>query len=123
MATEPNSFEGLPPPNPEKYPQDEGQPFHLFKELSIPLEEVQGNFKKFNLLDDQVVFLKGWFKDTLPKACDQTAFHTSPRWGFIRVDYGCPHQLILKTLCWRLRDLETFVSVVVKRLWIIFVRV
>jgi O-methyltransferase len=32
------------------------------------LEEVQDNFRKFDLLDDQVVFLKGWFKDTLPGA-------------------------------------------------------
>jgi O-methyltransferase len=27
---------------------------------------VKENFKNYNLLSDQVVFLKGWFKDTLP---------------------------------------------------------
>jgi hypothetical protein len=26
------------------------------------------NFEKYNLLDENVVFLKGWFKDTLPNA-------------------------------------------------------
>src|SRR5205085_12029434 len=26
------------------------------------------NFHKYGLLDEQVVFLKGWFKDTLPTA-------------------------------------------------------
>jgi O-methyltransferase len=29
---------------------------------------VRSNFAKYGLLDDQVVFLKGWFKDTLPVA-------------------------------------------------------
>ncbi|MBJ6926944.1 class I SAM-dependent methyltransferase, partial [Vibrio cholerae] len=29
---------------------------------------VRGNFERFGLLDDQVAFLPGWFKDTLPKA-------------------------------------------------------
>jgi O-methyltransferase len=63
-----DSFEGLPPPNPEKYPQDRGSDLHVFRELAIPLEEVRRNFEKYDLLDDQVCFLKGWFRDTLPKA-------------------------------------------------------
>ena len=29
---------------------------------------MRANFAKYDLLDDQVVFLKGWFKDTLPTA-------------------------------------------------------
>ncbi len=33
-----------------------------------PLEEVQNNFWKYDLLDESVQFLKGWFKDTLPTA-------------------------------------------------------
>jgi O-methyltransferase len=36
--------------------------------FAVPLERVQENFRKFDLLDDQVKFLKGWFKDTLPTA-------------------------------------------------------
>jgi hypothetical protein len=29
---------------------------------------VQANFAKLDLLDERVVFLKGWFRDTLPTA-------------------------------------------------------
>lgn len=63
-----DSFEGLPPPDSDKYPQDEGDAFHTYKDLSVSLEQVQSNFSKYGLLDDQVVFLKGWFEDTLAKA-------------------------------------------------------
>jgi predicted O-methyltransferase YrrM len=63
-----DSFEGLPPPNEEKYPQDRGSVFHTHEPLAVSLEEVQANFRKYGLLDKQVRFLKGWFKDTLPTA-------------------------------------------------------
>ena len=63
-----DSFEGLPPPNAEKYPADMGDTFHTYDELSVPIEQVKRNFEKYGLLDEQVVFLKGWFKDTLPGA-------------------------------------------------------
>jgi hypothetical protein len=62
-----DSFEGLPPPNRAKYPQDH-LPFHEWRQLAVPLEEVKSNFQKYGLLDSQVMFLKGWFKDTLPSA-------------------------------------------------------
>lgn len=63
-----DSFEGLPRPDPAKYPHDRWCVYHTFKNLAVSLEDVQSNFKSFGLLDDQVVFLKGWFKDTLPTA-------------------------------------------------------
>lgn len=63
-----DSFEGLPPPNPEQYPLDEGLNLHVFKELAISLEQVRANFQRYGLLDDQVRFLKGWFRNTLPSA-------------------------------------------------------
>lgn len=63
-----DSFEGLPAPNPELYPADANERFHEYKELSVPIEEVKNNFRKYDLLDGQVVFLKGWFKDTLSSA-------------------------------------------------------
>ncbi len=61
-----DSFAGLPPPNPALFPADSGSTFHLQSELAVTLEEVQENFRKFGLLDDQVVFVKGWFRDTMP---------------------------------------------------------
>lgn len=63
-----DSFEGLPKPNVEKYKEDKGDIFHTYEELAIPLETVQNNFRKYDLLDENVKFLKGWFKDTLPTA-------------------------------------------------------
>lgn len=63
-----DSFEGLPTPNPEKYPRDEGDQHHTVRQLRVCLEEVQSNFSRYGLLDQQVRFLKGWFRDTLPNA-------------------------------------------------------
>jgi len=64
-----DSFEGLPPPDTEKYPADEGLDFHKIPQLAVSLSEVQDNFRRYALLDKRVVFVKGWFRDTLP-ACD-----------------------------------------------------
>jgi O-methyltransferase len=61
-----DSFEGLPPPS-EQFPADTGADFHTHPELAVSLEEVRANFERFGLLDDQVVFLKGWFRDTMPR--------------------------------------------------------
>lgn len=62
-----DSFEGLPPPDPA-YVQDQGSVLHEHAELTVSLETVQANFAKFGLLDTQVTFLKGWFRDTMPTA-------------------------------------------------------
>ena len=63
-----DSFEGLPPPSPDLYPADADEKFHEYKELSVSIEKVRENFRKYSLLDDKVCFLKGWFKDTLAHA-------------------------------------------------------
>lgn len=63
-----DSFEGLPRPNSARYPADEHDTFYTYEVLSVPVEEVKRNFKKYDLFDEQLVFLKGWFKDTLPTA-------------------------------------------------------
>lgn len=60
-----DSFQGLPPPNAAKYPQDAGLNFHVYPQLAISLEQVQSNFAAYGLLDEQVRFVKGWFRDTL----------------------------------------------------------
>jgi len=63
-----DSFQGLPPPNPEKYPQDAGDRHWEVSTLAVPIAEVKHNFEKYGLLDAQVRFLPGWFCDTLPSA-------------------------------------------------------
>ncbi|MFN5847098.1 MAG: TylF/MycF/NovP-related O-methyltransferase, partial [Chitinophagales bacterium] len=63
-----DSFSGLPKPDSSKYKQDFNDQHYLYKELAIPLETVKYNFEKYDLLDDKVKFLVGWFKDTLPNA-------------------------------------------------------
>jgi O-methyltransferase len=63
-----DSFAGLPPPDATHFRADRGDVHHTYTQLAVSLEEVEKNFKKYDLLDDQVVFLRGWFKDTLPSA-------------------------------------------------------
>ncbi|MDP3083506.1 MAG: TylF/MycF family methyltransferase [Rubrivivax sp.] len=63
-----DSFAGLPEPDLEKYPADRGDRLHVHSYLAISRDQVAANFRKYGLLDDQVVFLEGWFKDTLPHA-------------------------------------------------------
>jgi hypothetical protein len=63
-----DSFAGLPPPDAEKYPADRGGREFELSLLAVSQEEVKDNFAKYGLLDDRVIFLKGWFKDTLPTA-------------------------------------------------------
>ena len=62
-----DSFEGVPP---STLPQDMGvdlskstNPF-----LAVSLDEVKSYFARYELLDDQVRFLPGWFRDTLTDA-------------------------------------------------------
>lgn len=58
-----DSFAGLPPSN---------QPHDNFGwksgDMAVSLEIVKNNFARYGLLDDQVVFLKGFFSETLPAA-------------------------------------------------------
>lgn len=61
-----DSFEGLPPPDSGLYPQDSAEQFHRFADLAVSVEEVRRNFERYGLLDEQVNFVKGWFRDTLP---------------------------------------------------------
>jgi O-methyltransferase len=63
-----DSFAGLPPPDPDRYPADAGLNLHQFPELAVSQDAVRANFRRYDLLDDQVRFLPGWFRDTLPTA-------------------------------------------------------
>ncbi|HEV8424383.1 MAG TPA: TylF/MycF family methyltransferase [Actinomycetes bacterium] len=63
-----DSFQGLPKPDPERWPAEAGDQHWTMEQLAVPLEEVQANFARYGLLDERVRFLPGWFKDTLPTA-------------------------------------------------------
>ncbi len=62
-----DSFAGTPPPD-QSIEADASAEFHTFEDFVVPLEEVKANFKRYGLLDNQVVFLKGPFQQTLPEA-------------------------------------------------------
>lgn len=74
-----DSFRGLPPPNVADYPQDEGLDLSTEPQLAVSLDEVIANFQRYGLLDEQVQFLEGWFKDTLPGVRGRT-------WAVLRLD-------------------------------------
>src|ERR1039458_919501 len=62
-----DSFAGLPAANDKAYPADGGwDPRSIKEHLAISLETVKDNFSRYDLLDEQVVFVKGLFSDTLP---------------------------------------------------------
>ena len=62
-----NFFEGVPAPS---MAQDAN--FDISKSvlpvLAVSIEEVKELFQRYGLLDDQIEFLQGWFKDTLGQA-------------------------------------------------------
>lgn len=83
--------------------------------LAISVDQVRENFARFNLLDEDVIFIEGWFADTMPKLREQIGpvailrldgdYYTSTRevidplydkvspGGFIIIDdYGCYDQ-------------------------------
>jgi O-methyltransferase len=63
-----DSFEGLPVPNVDRYPTDRHLDLSDWKILSVGAEQVRHNFDRYGLLDDQVRFIIGWFRDTLKVA-------------------------------------------------------
>jgi hypothetical protein len=60
-----DSFASFPVPTAAA---DAGFDFHTRGELAVSLAEVKAAFARYGLLDEQVVFLEGLFKDTLPQA-------------------------------------------------------
>lgn len=63
-----DSFKGLPKPTGDKYKQDIKDHLWTYDQLRVSLKDVKANFLKYGLLDSQVKFVAGWFKDTLPSA-------------------------------------------------------
>lgn len=74
-----DSFEGLPAPDVEKYPDDAGAAWHLRPTYEVSVDAVRRNFDRYGLLDDQVSFVKGWFRDTLHTV-------TAERFAVLRLD-------------------------------------
>ena len=105
-----DSFRGLPVPDEIHFPQDVPEDLSSFAELAVSQEQVKANFARYDLLDDGVQFLEGWFKDTLPTApvdalavlrldgdyyestiqILESLYHKVSPGGFVIVDdYGC----------------------------------
>jgi O-methyltransferase len=63
-----DSFEGLPAPDAENYPQDEAMQLHELDSMAVSEDAVRAALDSYGLLSENVRFLKGWFKDTLPTA-------------------------------------------------------
>lgn len=65
-----DSFQGFSFPSHVRFPADAGLMDLLARipQLSVTVDEVKANFARYDLLDDQVQFLPGWFRDTLPSA-------------------------------------------------------
>lgn len=63
-----DSFSGIPAPDVAKYPLDSTSMLHIHEALKVSSEQVRNNFRKYDLLDENVVFIEGLFKDTLPNA-------------------------------------------------------
>jgi O-methyltransferase len=66
-----DSFQGVPEPNVAEFPADASLT-SLGKIFAAPIELVKANFEAYGLLDAQVQFVEGWFKDTLPNLVDST---------------------------------------------------
>jgi len=74
-----DSFQGLPEPDPERFPADSGDINYTASELAVSIEEVRRNLALYGLNDGGVEFLEGWFRDTLPTVRDK-------RWALVRLD-------------------------------------
>jgi O-methyltransferase len=63
-----DSWEGLPAPGDDLADAIAHDVLNSIDHFSVTLESVKESFSRYGLLDDQVVFLKGWFAETLPNA-------------------------------------------------------
>jgi O-methyltransferase len=62
-----DSFAGLPPADPETFP-DDAEMAGLGGGFAVSREEVEANFRRYGVHDERVRFLEGHFRDTLPAA-------------------------------------------------------
>lgn len=62
-----DSFQGLPKPK-NNYEADQVSDLHKQRILTVSRKEVEANFRLYDVLDDKVRFIEGWFDETLPNA-------------------------------------------------------
>jgi hypothetical protein len=74
-----DSFSGVPAPDTARYPLDRFSDLHNQVGLAVSREDVEANFRRYGLLDDQVCFIEGWFEQTLPTLAGH-------RWSLMRLD-------------------------------------
>jgi hypothetical protein len=74
-----DSFQGLPSPNVADYPADAGDRHHTAAQLAVTRADVERNFELYGLLDEQVVFVEGWFSASLPTLRGRP-------WSVVRID-------------------------------------
>jgi O-methyltransferase len=63
-----DSFQGLPPPDPKRFPADAEDRLSSRPQLAISLDEVKANFRRYGMLDEGVSFIPGFFQDSLAGA-------------------------------------------------------
>src|SRR6266568_4537172 len=68
-----DSFQGLPPPDPKRFPADAEDRLSSRPQLAVSLDEVRANFRRYGMLDEGVSFLPGFFQDSLPGAIERLA--------------------------------------------------
>jgi hypothetical protein len=73
-----DSFEGFPEPDEEAFPADQVRDLSRFDFLSVPVDEVQGNFARLGL-DHGLKFVPGFFDETMPSLRGGT-------WCLVRLD-------------------------------------
>ena len=73
-----DSFQGLPPPDAEGFPEDRAMDLHEIDFLAVSQEDVRANFARLGL-DHGVRFVEGFFGETLPAL-------RGNRWALIRLD-------------------------------------
>jgi hypothetical protein len=61
-----DSFQGMPETDTRAHPADAADTFGQWQRIAVSLAQVEDNFRRYQLLDDQVAFLPGWFKESLP---------------------------------------------------------
>ncbi len=67
-AVEFDSFRGLPEPDPQSFPADEGDMLWAYSYLAVSIDQVKSNFERYELPDDRTRFIPGWFRKTIPQA-------------------------------------------------------